>query len=590
MHTEIRPSKIRDSSVAGMIAAQPPDALALAANSFRMTFGQLNERATGLAQGLRLLGVGPDVPIGVFAHRTPAGILGALAVLKAGAGYVPLDPANPEERLAYMLRDAQPPFVLAERGIANRLPKGSWKVVPLDETPLIFSKPMDPLPPPAPSHLAYICYTSGSMGKPLGVEVTHASLLNLIRWHHKAFRVTPSDNASQLAGPGFDTAVWEIWPYLTAGASLHFPDETTRRAAVTLRQWLLDEYITIAFAPTAMAEQLIALDWPASSSALRLLLTGGEVLRQHPPGSLPFTLVNTYGPAEATVVATSVPVLPQANPLEFPPIGRPIDNVRIAILNHGREPVRDGQPGELCIGGAGLARGYLNQAELTARKFVSDPTLLDRNARLYRTGDLVRRLPNGQIAYVGRVDDQVKICGCRVEPAEIESVLNSYPDIQNSVAIVREEATGDRRMAAYVVPAAGASPSMAGLEEVLRKNLPEYMVPAGIVAVAELPLTWDGKVDRSALPEPLRDGGLPVRQTIAARLAQLIASLLEVESVALDDNFFHIGGHPLLGALLIDRVAQVFGVTLTPRQLFEAPTVAELAAEIERAAQLAFIK
>ena len=245
-----------------MIAAQPREALALAASSFRLSYGQLNERSAGLAQGLQLLGVGADVPIAVFANRTPAGVLAALSVLKAGAGYVPLDPADPAERLEFVLRDVQAPFVLAERGLAGRLPKGRWKVIPLDEAPLLFSKPMDPLPAPGPNNLAYIGYTSGSTGRPLGVEITHAGLMNLIRWHQRAFHVTAADNASQLAAPGFDGAVWEIWPYLTVGANLHFPDAHVGRAGRPLRDWLVDEYITIAFAPTALAEQLIALEWP----------------------------------------------------------------------------------------------------------------------------------------------------------------------------------------------------------------------------------------------------------------------------------------------------------------------------------------
>lgn len=572
-----------------MIAAQPPDALALAGNSFRLTYGQLNDRATGLAHGLRLLGVGPDAPIGVFAHRTPVGILGALAVLKAGAGYVPLDPANPDERIEYMLSDVRPPFVLAERSLAGRLPRGSWKVIPLDEAPLVFSQPMEPLAAPAPGHLAYIVYTSGPAGRPLGVEVTHASLLNLIRWHHRAFKITAADNAGQIAGPGFDTAVWEIWPYLTAGASLHFPEASDLRAAGAFRKWLLDEYVTISFAPAALAEQMMALEWPPSA-ALRILLTGGDVLRQCPPAGLPFTVVNNYGPAEAAVVATSATVLPPRNPLEVPPIGRPIDNVRVVILDQHLEPVRDGQPGELCIGGAGLARGYVNAPELTARKFVPDPTGHRPRARLYRTGDLVRRLSDGQLAFAGRLDDQVKIQGCRVEPSEIECALNSHPDIRESAAMVADDPAGGRRLVAYVEPLAGAEPSPAALQALLRRRLPEYMVPASIVSVSHLPRTAEGHVDRAALPAAPPDCEGATRQSVAVRLAHIIAALLEVDAVAPDDDFFRIGGHPLLGAVLIDRVSQMFGVTLTPRQLFEAPTVAELAAEIERTAQVAVIQ
>jgi amino acid adenylation domain-containing protein len=588
MLTKKRTSVSRDSdSITGMIAAQPRDALALAASSFRLSYGQLNERAAGLAQGLQLLGVGPDVPVAVFTNRTPAGVVAALSILKAGAGCVPLDPADPAERLECLLRDVRAPFVVAERGIAGRLPKGKWKVIPLDETPLLFSEPTDRLAAPAPNHLAYICYNSGSTGRPLGVEVTHAALLNLILWHRRAFQVTSSDNASQIAAPSLDTAICEIWPYLTAGASLHFPHPDTCRTAVPLREWLVDEYITVAFAPSALVEQLIALQWP-STTALRILLTSG-VLRNCPPAGLPFTLVNTYGTAETAVVATSGPVLPQATALEVPPIGRPIDNVSLAILDESMQPVPSGKPGELYIGGAGVARGYVNQPDLTARKFVRDPHSPDSQARLYRTGDLARRLADGQITLLGRLDDQITVRGFRVEPSEIESALSMHPEIARSVVIARENRHGERRLVAYVASAAdvasGAAPSAATLEDWLRERLPEYMIPSAIVVLRELPLTRDGKVDRSALPAPQPESEPDGRGLVKARLAQLMASLLEVDDISPEADFFQAGGHPLMAAVVLDRVRQVFGVTLTPGQFFEAPTVSGIAAEIERAAR-----
>ncbi len=583
MLTEARPLVSHDPSIAGMIAAQPREALALAASSFRLSYGQLNERSAGLAQGLHLLGVGVDVPIAVFANRTPAGVLAALAVLKAGAGYVPLDPADPAERLEFTLRDVQAPFVLAERGLAGRVPKGEWKVIPLDEAPLSFSKPMEPLPVPGPNNLAYISYTSGSTGRPLGVEITHASLLNLICWHQRAFHVTAADNASQLAAPGFDAAVWEIWPYLTAGANLHFPGAHVGRAARPIRDWLVDEYITIAFAPTALAEQLIALEWPGHT-ALRTLLTGGDVLRHYPPAGLPFKLVNNYGPTEASVVATSGTVAPRSNLLEHPPIGRPIDNVQVAVLDEFMAPVRNGQSGELYIGGVGLARGFVNQPELTARKFVPDPSSPDPQARLYRTGDLVRRFSGGQIEFISRMDGQISIRGFRVEPAEIEIALSAHPAVENSVVIAREEPAG-RRLVAYVTPAAAdAAPSPAELVDWLRERLPEYMLPSAIVNLAEFPLTPNGKVDRAALPAPPSELGTTGGGAVEARLAGIMASVLHAEGASDDHNFLYAGGNPLLGALVIDRVRQAFGVTLTPNQLFEVPTISGLAAEIERAA------
>jgi amino acid adenylation domain-containing protein len=563
-----------NSSITGMIAAQPRDTLALAASAFRLSYGQLNERSAGLAQGLQLLGVGPDVPIAVYANRTPAGVLAALAVLKSGAGYVPLDPADPAARLEYILRDVQAPFVLAERGIAGHLPKGPWKVIPLDEAPLLFSKPMEPLPAPAPNHLAYIAYTSGSAGRPLGVEITHASLLNLIQWHQRAFHVTAAANASQIAAPGLDAAIWEIWPYLTAGASLHFPDPGIARAARPLHEWLVNEYVTIAYAPTALAEKLIAMDWPIHT-ALRTLLTGGDVLRQYPPAGLPFQLVNNYGPAETAIVATSGVVKPHGNWMDCPSIGQPIDNVRVAILNESMEPVRNGLTGELYIGGPGLARGYVNQPELTARTFVPDPASPDPQARLYRTGDLARRFSDGQIEFAGRLDGRLSIRGFRVEPCEIESALNAHPLVENSVVVAREDAPGQRCLVAYMVPTPGAAPSGQELTAWLADRLPSYMLPSAIVALDALPLGAGGEVDRAALPTPHSDSGPIAAATIEARLEQIMASVGRLE--------FHAGGNPILAALVLDRVRQTFGVTLTPHQFFAAPSVSSLAAVIERA-------
>jgi amino acid adenylation domain-containing protein len=567
-----------------MIAMQPADALSLAAGSVRLSYGELNARSAALAQRLQVLGAGRDVPVAVCANRSPAAVVASLAVLKAGAAYVPLDPAHPAERLEFMLRDVGAPLVVADRAIAERVPAGSWKVVYLDDAPVPHG-PREQSVSPDPASLAYIIYTSGSTGRPKGVAISHGSLLNLIRWHRRAFSVTAADRASQIAAPGFDAAVWEVWPYLTAGASLHFPSEITRGAAPPLRDWLLAEQITIAFAPTALAEQMIALPWPGKA-ALRFLLTGGEALRRYPPPGLPFVLVNNYGPTETTVVATSC-VVPPGPPLhETPPIGQAIDNVLIVILDERLNPVHDGQPGELCIGGASLARGYVNQPELTAQKFISG-LFSSQPARWYRTGDLVRRLPDGQIAFLGRLDDQIEIRGFRVEPGEIESALSAHPEIRISVAIAREDTPDDKRLVAYVVPVAGAAPSIGALEDLLRRRLPAYMMPAAIVSVRELPLTPNGKVDRAALPAPPRAPEPPVRDGVAPRLAKIMSRLLELKEVAYDDNFFLLGGHSLLGAQVLAQVRETFGVTLTLRQLFEAPTVSQLAAEIERAELLA---
>ena len=492
MATETRTSASQDFSIAGMIASQPREAMALAASSFRLSYGQLNERSAGLAHGLHLLGVGPDVPIAVYANRTPAGVLAALSVLKAGGGYVPLDPADPADRLEYVLRDVQAPFVLAERGLAGRLPKGRWKIIPLDEAPLSFSKPMEPLPPPAPNHLAYVGYTSGSTGRPLGVEITHAGLMNLIRWHRDAFHVTAADNASQIAAPAFDGAVWEIWPYLTAGASLHFPDQGVGRAARPLHEWLVNEYITIAYAPTALAEQLIALEWPIHT-ALRTLLTGGDVLRHYPPAGLPFTLVNNYGPTEATVVTTSGPVPPQANPLEFPPIGRPIDNLRVAVLDENMEPVRNGQSGELYIGGAQLMDGYWGAPELTREVLRTD---VGAEGPVYRTGDLVFRRDDGNYVFVDRADRVIKRSGVRISLIELGAQLGNVDGVSAAVCLTFDDG-GSLGIVAFVV--ADRPLSALDLERAARELLPATMIPNRFELVEELPLTKSNKLDEQVL-------------------------------------------------------------------------------------------
>ena len=296
-----------------------------------------------------------------------------------------------------------------------------------------------------PEQLAYVIYTSGSTGRPKGVEITHASLMNLVAWHQTAFEINADDRASLLAGVGFDAAVWETWPYLTAGASLHLPDEVTRLSPELLRDWLVAERITTSFLPTALAERVMTLEWP-TQTALRTLLTGAETLRQFPSDDLPFRVVNNYGPTECTVVATSGTVAPGVSREALPTIGRPIANTQVYILDENLQQVFRHVAGELYIGGAGVARGYLNRPELTAEKFIqnpfSHPFANGQQARLYKTGDIARYLPNGEIAYLGRVDDQIKVMGYRIEPNEIVAVLNRHPAVEASVvASARSPAT-----------------------------------------------------------------------------------------------------------------------------------------------------
>jgi amino acid adenylation domain-containing protein len=582
----------RDRCVPELVAhqaAQNPDRIALLDDSRQLTYSELDALANRLAHRLQGLGVSSGIPVAVCMSRSPLTAAAALAVMKAGGAYLPLDPNYPRERLSFILADASIRVVLSESTVAGQLPEGNWRLILLDRDAEAIGKFPAEAPPShiCPEHLSYVIYTSGSTGTPKGVEITHDSLLNLVFWHQKAFAITSDDRATQFASFGFDAAVWELWPYLTAGATVYITPEEVRSSAELLKDWLVAREITISFVPTALAERLIMLDWPANTK-LRLLLTGADTLHHFPRPGLPFTLINNYGPTEATVVATSGPVVSEAHPGRRPPIGRPIDNATVYIVDESLGSVPMGEIGELCIGGAGVAKGYVNSPELTATKFVPDPFTNKSGARLYRTGDLARWLPDGQIEYVGRVDNLIKIRGYRIEPNEIVSILNTHPAVQASAVTAREDGTGNLRLLAYVVMHQGQdSPAAGELRDLLRARLPDYMVPAGFLQLPDLPLTPNGKLDRDALPAPDDSNTLPdenyvsPRTVLEERLSLLVAELLGVDRVGINDNFFLIGGHSLFGTQLIARIRGNFGVDLPLRSIFESPTPAQLAQQIE---------
>ncbi len=579
----------RNLSVAELVAAQAaatPNAIAVTARGESVTYAELDKRANQLANYLIALSVGPETIVGLCLDRSPKSVMCALAVLKAGGAYLPLDPAYPCERLLFMLNDARPRVLIARAELAGKFSEGPWKVVSIERDREIENYSTDsPANQAMPHSLAYVIYTSGSTGRPKGVEITHASLLNLVSWHRRAFKVTRQDRASHLASVGFDAAVWEMWPYLTVGASLHLPDEITRISPELLRDWLVTNEITISFLPTALAERVMTLQWPADTT-LRILLTGADTLHRFPTGKLPFELVNNYGPTECTVVATSGRVQTGAGGL--PTIGRPIDNTQVYILDEKLLRVPTGAAGELCIGGVGVARGYLNRPEQTAKQFVSDPFNAEPSARLYRTGDLARYLDDGEIAYLGRIDEQIKILGHRIEPNEIEAVLDRHPAIASSVVIACGAACEEKRLAAYLVMNQGRTLVAADLRGFLQSELPDYMMPSVFISLPAMPLTANGKVDRLALPEPnaentLRDEEfIRPRTPIEQRLAATLCSLLNLSEVSVNDNFFLLGGHSLLGTQLIVRIRSTFGVDLALRTLFDAPTIADLSAAIEQ--------
>jgi acyl-coenzyme A synthetase/AMP-(fatty) acid ligase/acyl carrier protein len=409
--------------------------------------------------------------------------------------------------------------------------------------------------------------------------VEHSGLDNLVQWHRSAFTLDAADRCTQIASPGFDASVWEIWPALATGAAIHVVPERLRRDPLALRDWLVSEAITVSFLPTAVAEAVIGLRWP-ETVRLRYMLTGGDALTRRPAPGLGFALINNYGLSETAVVATSGPVSADGN--GAPSIGRPISGIVAEIVDDELAPVTPGTPGELVIGGVAVARGYLNQPELTAARFITGP-----RGRRYRTGDLVRGRPDGEIEFLGRLDDQLSIRGFRVEPAEVAAALNSHPGIASSVAAGTVAAGAERQLIAYAVPAAESRPTPAELNAFLGYRLPDYMVPSRYVWLAELPVTPNGKFDRDLLPtvgedsSPRPSGGPPATE-IEAAVADMVARLLEVDEVSLDENFFLLGGHSMLAAQLIVRLEDMFGVEISLRFLFDHPTPREIAAEAQR--------
>jgi len=584
----------RDVSVQSLFEQQVelrPDAIAVQCGTECLSYAELNLLANRIASRLRQLDVGVDVPVGVLLERSPMMIAAWLGVLKAGGAYVPLDPEYPEARLENMLADSSASVLLTHSGLTQRVAEFAGEQVCLDLA-WLGGMAADPIEPVAaePEALAYIIYTSGSSGDPKGVAIEHRGLTNLVYWHRHAYQITPDDRATQYAGMSFDAGVWEVWPYLTAGASLHLVEDEVRYAPARLLSWLAAERITVSFLPTPIAQAVLDEPLPADL-ALRVLLTGGDRLHGGLPDRLPFMLVNHYGPTENTVVSTCAEVDPED---AMPPIGWPIDNTRAYVLDERMEPVPIGVPGELFVGGDGLARGYWNRPELTAQKFVVSPFDDDPQVRLYRTGDLVRHRKDGALEFLGRLDDQVKIRGFRIELGEVEAVLREHQAVADVVALRREEVTGEEDLVAYVVPAVsmaqvhtGAGAWETELREYLRSRLPRYMVPSALVVLETLPLTPNGKVDRDALPAPEQSESLICGEYVApsgtteVQLASIFAGTLELERVGGSDNFFDLGGHSLLAMRVVAQVRERLQVELPLAELIEYPTVADLARRVE---------
>ena len=570
-----------------------PDAVAIEQGSEWLSYAELDARANRLAHYLRRLGVRADRRVAICLDRSLALVTVMLATGKAGGAYVPLDPAHPAERLETLLRGAGPVVVVtggrAAPAIAPVAARCDVPVIDLGNDDAWRDE--DPERPETPelmaNHLAYVIYTSGSTGQPKGVMVEHRSLTNLVTWHIEAFGLSPGSCSSSTAGVGFDATTWEIWPPLSSGGTLVLPPSAVAGDPQDLLAWWRAQPLDISFLVTPLAELTHAT--AGSNPHLQTLLIGGDRLRRWPDG-LPAgqALINNYGPTESCVVATSGRLSGDDPVLH---IGRPIANTRVYLVDEAMRPVPVGVAGELVIGGAGVARGYLNQPELTAERFVADPFV--PGGRLYRTGDLARWRADGTIEYLGRNDFQVKIRGYRIELGEIEARLGEVDGVDEVVVIARDEGAGAQRLAAYYTGAASGASIVEALRGHAARTLPGYMVPSAYVRLAALPLTANGKLDRRALPAPDAAPGAPGPGGDAPRgeLEQIVAGLwselLGCERVGRHDNFFALGGHSLLAVQLVSRLRRVLGVELTVSELFEHPELDRLAARVSGAARSA---
>jgi len=587
-----------------------PDSAALVYEDQCITYCEASETANRLAHQLEKQNIRPDAVVAITVRPSIEMITALLGILKASAAFLPIDPDYPEERIQYMLTDSSVGVLLTTPKLQVKV-KASVKENSreLRQLPLQFinietkfAPAFEPLPSTStstwqvsPTNLAYVIYTSGSTGRPKGVLVNHRSLNNLCHWHNKHFSVTANDRAFKYANFGFDASVWEIFPYLIIGASLYIPNDDIKMDIFRLNEYLENNCISIGFLPTQICEQFMTL----SNRSLRVLLTGGDQLKSFIKRN--YQLVNNYGPTENTVVSTSFVV-----ESSYPniPIGKPLDNVKLYILDKHDHVQPLGIPGELVIAGAGVARGYLNRPGLTAEQFkraaISHSSLVIRsskffpndrcamsNDRLYKTGDLARWLPGGNIEFLGRIDHQVKIRGFRIELGEIESQLERCDQIKKAIVLAKEDKKGEKFLCAYFVGINGASISISELRMYLSQQLPDYMIPVHFVSLDKVPFTPGGKLDRKALPTPElvrgEDQYVAPQNPVETKLVEIWSKVLEIEKekIGVHDNFFQIGGHSLRAVALIARIHKELEVNVPLTEIFRKPTVRELSRYIK---------
>lgn len=573
-----------------------PDAVAVVFEDQELTYREVNCRANQLAHYLRGLGVGPDTFVGILMHRSLEMIVSVLGILKAGGAYAPLDPAYPQERLAYMLENTRTKVLLTQEHLVGTVPDPEIRKVLVDaDWGVIADMSHDnPHSDVTADNLIYVTFTSGSTGKPKGIAMVHRSLRNLLEWQFTETDLPAGARTLQFASLSFDVSFQDMFSTWGMGGTLVMITEEMRRDIAALSEVLTDKEIHRLFIPAVALQQLAEGfgSLKQISASLRKVIAGSEQLQITRAIDRLFTelkdcsLHNEYGPSETHVVTNlDLPASVAAWP-ERPSVGRPIYNSQIYILDRQMQPVPVGVPGELHIGGAGLARGYLNRPDLTADRFIPDPLGAETGARLYRTGDLARWLPAGEIEFLGRMDFQVKIRGFRVELGEIEAVLSNHPAVRETIVLAREDNPGDKRLVAYMVLAQENKPTISELRSFLRKTLPDYMMPSAFVFLDTLPLTPNGKVNRRALPVPETTRPELERVYVAPRTAleETVTTcweeVLGLERVGIHDDFFELGGHSLLATQIVGRLREIFPIELPLRTLFESPTVAGLSARI----------
>jgi len=564
-----------------------PDAIAVIFGEEKLTYSELNNKANQLACYLQKLGVKPEAHLGICVERSLSMVIGILGILKAGAAYVPLDPNYPSERLAYMISDAQLSVLLTQESLVTSLPEHEARVVYLDRDwgAIEDFSTANLSSGVTPENLGYIIYTSGSTGKPKGVAMSQRALVNLIMWQQEEANVGESARTLQFAPISFDVSFQEFFATWYSGGTLVLVSQEIRRDSFALIAFMVETQIDRIFLPFVALQQLAAVAPQCQVlPPLREIVTAGEQLQVTPDlvamiDRLPnCKLQNQYGPSETHVVSAYTLQGAAENWPKLPPIGRPIANDRLYIFDKNLQPVPIGVPGELYIGGVGIANGYLNRPDLTAERFIT----IEGN-RLYKTGDLVRYLSDGNIEFLGRIDNQVKIRGFRIEIGEIETTLSQHPTVKETVVLAREDQPGNKRLVAYVVPETETTPDIVPkLKQYLKEKLAEYMVPSAFVVLSELPLTPSGKVNRRALPAPdissfsQSENFVAPRDRVEEQLAQMWSEILNINPVGVKSNFFELGGHSLLAVNLMAKIQQRFGKQLPLSILFTNPTIEDL--------------